>query len=126
MRRRQFIVGLGGAVAAWPLVARAQQPAVPVVGFVSLGSADSLSEFLPAYVADDWKGIGAPKDTLVEIINKLNKEISAALADPTIKANFADLGGVPLMSSPVDFGKLVAAETKKWAKVVGAANIRAE
>jgi tripartite-type tricarboxylate transporter receptor subunit TctC len=92
----------------------------------SLPDIPSLSEFLPAYVADDWKGIGAPKDTPVEIINKLNKEISAALADPTIKTKIADLGGVPLMLSPVDFAKLIAAETEKWAKVVKFAGIRAD
>jgi tripartite-type tricarboxylate transporter receptor subunit TctC len=92
----------------------------------SLPDIPSLSELLPAYVADDWKGIGAPKDTPVEIINKLNKEISAALADPTIKTKIADLGGVPLMLSPVDFAKLIAAETEKWAKVVKFAGIKAD
>jgi tripartite-type tricarboxylate transporter receptor subunit TctC len=92
----------------------------------SLPDIPSLSELLPAYVADDWKGIGAPKDTPVEIINKLNKEISAALADPTIKTKIADLGGVPLMLSPVDFAKLIAAETEKRAKVVKFAGIKAD
>ena len=77
-------------------------------------------------MVDDWKGIGAPKDTPIEIINQLNKDISVALADPTIKTKIADLGGVPLMLSPVDFGKFVTAETEKWAKVVRAANIKTE
>jgi tripartite-type tricarboxylate transporter receptor subunit TctC len=81
---------------------------------------------LPAYVVDDWKGIGAPKDTPIEIINQLNKDISVALADPTIKTKIADLGGVPFILSPVDFGKFVTAETEKWAKVVRAANIKTE
>jgi len=86
----------------------------------------SLSEFLPGYEADDWKGIGAPKDTPVEIIAKLNEGINAALADPKMKARLADLGGTPLPGSPADFGKFIAAETEKWGKVIRAANIKAE
>jgi tripartite-type tricarboxylate transporter receptor subunit TctC len=86
----------------------------------------SLSEFLPGYEADDWKGIGAPKDTPVEIIAKLHEEINAALADPKIKARLADLGGTPLPGSSADFGRFIAAETEKWGKVIRAANIKAE
>jgi tripartite-type tricarboxylate transporter receptor subunit TctC len=86
----------------------------------------SLSEFLPGYEADDWKGIGAPKDTPVEIIAKLNEGINAALADPKMKTRLADLGGTPLPGSPADFGKFIAAETEKWGKVIRAANIKAE
>src|SRR5262249_10124605 len=84
-----------------------------------------VSEFLPGYDADDWKGIGAPKDTPVEIIGKLNREINAALADPKMKARLAELGGTPLLGSPADFGKFIADETEKWAKVIRAANIKA-
>jgi tripartite-type tricarboxylate transporter receptor subunit TctC len=86
----------------------------------------SLSEFLPGYEADDWKGIGAPKDTPVEIIAKLNEGINAALADPKMKARLSELGGTPLRGSPADFGKFIAAETEKWGKVIRAANIKAE
>ena len=69
-------------------------------------------------------GIGAPKNTPAEIIDKLNKEINAGLADPKIKARLADLGGTPLPGSPADFGKLIADETEKWGKVIRAANIK--
>ena len=86
----------------------------------------SLSEFLPGYEADDWKGIGAPKDRPVEIIGRLNTEINAALADPKMKARLADLGGTPLPGSAADFGKFIAAETEKWGKVIRAANIKVE
>jgi tripartite-type tricarboxylate transporter receptor subunit TctC len=86
----------------------------------------SLREFLPGYEANDWKGMGAPKDTLVEIIAKLNEGINAALADPKMKARLSDLGGTPLPGSSADFGKFIAAETEKWGKVIRAANIKAE
>jgi tripartite-type tricarboxylate transporter receptor subunit TctC len=86
----------------------------------------SLSEFLPGYEAYDWKGVGAPKDTPVEIIAKLNQGINAALADPKMKARLADLGATPLGGSPADLGKFIAAETEKWGKVIRAANIKAE
>jgi tripartite-type tricarboxylate transporter receptor subunit TctC len=85
-----------------------------------------LSDFLPGYEAEDWKGIVAPKNTPPEIVDKLNKEINAALADPKIKMRLADLGATPLAGSPADFGKLIADETEKWGKVVRAANIRAD
>ena len=67
-----------------------------------------------------------PKDTPADIVEKLNTEINAALADPKIKARLADLGGAALPGSPADFGKLVADETEKWGKVIRAANIKAE
>src|SRR5262245_58045723 len=75
-------------------------------------------EFVPGYEASVLDGFGVPKDTPVEIINKLNMEINAALADPKMKARLADLGGTVLGGSPADFGKLIAAETEKWGKVV--------
>jgi tripartite-type tricarboxylate transporter receptor subunit TctC len=78
----------------------------------------TVAEFLPGFEASTWVGVGAPKNTLAEAIDKLNKEINAALADPKIKAQFADLGGTVLPGSPADFGKLIADETEKWAKVV--------
>jgi tripartite-type tricarboxylate transporter receptor subunit TctC len=85
----------------------------------------TVSEFLPAYEASGWVGIGAPKDTLAEIIDKLNYEINAALADPKLKARFADLGGTVFLGSPADFGKHIAAETEKWGKVVKLVGIKA-
>jgi tripartite-type tricarboxylate transporter receptor subunit TctC len=86
----------------------------------------TLGEFLPGYEASGWFGIGAPKNTPVEIIEKLNREINAGLAEPKMKARLADLGGTPLLGSPADFGKLIADETEKWGKVIRAANIKAE
>jgi tripartite-type tricarboxylate transporter receptor subunit TctC len=86
----------------------------------------TLSDFVPGYEASSWYGVGAPKDTPPDIIDKLNKEINAGLADPKIKARFADLGGMALSGSPADFSKLIADETEKWGKVIQAANIKAE
>ena len=86
----------------------------------------TIGETIPGYEASGWLGIVAPKNTPAEVIDKLGKEIRAALADPKIKARLADLGGEPLEMSPADFGKLIAAETEKWAKVIRAANIKAE
>src|SRR5436309_15185647 len=77
----------------------------------------TLSEFIPGFEASQWVGLVAPKDTPLAIIEKLNSEINAALADPKVKARFADLGGAVLPSSPDDFGKLIRDETEKWAKV---------
>jgi tripartite-type tricarboxylate transporter receptor subunit TctC len=86
----------------------------------------TASEFVSGYEAISLFGIGAPKSTLVEIVDKLNKEINAALADPKIKARFADLGGTVLAGSPAEFERLLAAETEKWGKVIRAANIKRE
>jgi tripartite-type tricarboxylate transporter receptor subunit TctC len=84
----------------------------------------TVSEFVPGYEASGWFGVGAPKATPAEIVEKLNKEINAALADPKIKVRLADLGGDVLAVSPADFGKLIAEETEKWGKVIRAANIK--
>jgi tripartite-type tricarboxylate transporter receptor subunit TctC len=86
----------------------------------------TVGEFVPGYEASYWAGIGAPKGTPAEIVDKLNKEINAALADPNMKTRLADLGGDVLALSPVDFGKLIADETEKWGKVIRAANIKPE
>jgi tripartite-type tricarboxylate transporter receptor subunit TctC len=86
----------------------------------------ALSEFFPGYEANGWYGIGAPKATPTEIIEKLNKEINAALADPTMKGRLADLGCNVFAGSPADFGKFIANETGKWAKVIRTANIKPE
>jgi len=84
----------------------------------------TVGESVPGYVANGWYGLGAPKNTPAEIVEKLNKEINAALADPKIKARLADLGGTVLALSPADFGKFIADETEKWAKVIRAAGIK--
>ena len=92
----------------------------------ALPDVPTLSEFIPDFEASQWVGLVAPKDTPSAIIEKLNGEINAALADPRIKARFADLGGMVLPGSPADFGKLIRDETEKWAKVIRAANIKVE
>ena len=86
----------------------------------------TMGEFVPGYEASTWYGVGAPKATPAEIVDKLNKEINAALDDPKMKARLAELGGVVLPGSPAQFGKLIAEETEKWAKVIRAANIKPE
>jgi tripartite-type tricarboxylate transporter receptor subunit TctC len=90
-------------------------PEVPTVG-----------EFLPGFEAADLLGVCAPRNTPPEIVDRLNREINAALADPKIKARFADLGGTPLALPPAEYGKLLVEETEKWGKVIRAANIKPE
>jgi tripartite-type tricarboxylate transporter receptor subunit TctC len=85
-----------------------------------------MSDFLPGYEVSFWVGIGAPKNTPVEIIQKLNNEINAALVDPKTKTRIADLGSTVLSGSPADFSKFVAGETEKWGKVIRTANIKPE
>ena len=92
----------------------------------ALPDVPTVSEFVPGYEASFWFGVGAPKATPAEIVDKLNKEINAALADPKMKARLADLGGTVLAGSPADFGKFIADETEKWAKVIKFAGIKAE
>src|SRR5262244_3909366 len=86
----------------------------------------TVAEFVPGYEASFWYGVGVPKNTPAEIVDKLNEAINAGLADPTIKARLADMGGDVLALSPADFGKLIADETEKWGKVVKFAGIKAE
>ena len=86
----------------------------------------TVAEFVPGYEASVWQGIGAPKRTPIEIIDRLNKEINAGLADPKMKGRLADLGGTVLSGSPADFGKLIADETEKWGKVIRGAHIKPE
>jgi len=86
----------------------------------------TVAEYLPGYEVSGWFGIGAPRNTPADIIEKLNKEINAALADPKMKPRLADFGGTLLPGSPADFGKLVADDTEKWGKVIRAANIKAD
>jgi tripartite-type tricarboxylate transporter receptor subunit TctC len=86
----------------------------------------TVGDSVPGYEASLLDGVGAPQDTPVEIVDKLNKEINAALADPRMKTRLADLGGTALPGSPAEFGKLIAEETEKWAKVIKFAGIKAE
>jgi tripartite-type tricarboxylate transporter receptor subunit TctC len=85
-----------------------------------------VSDFVPGYEASSWFGIAAPKATPAAIIETLNREANAGLADPKIRARLDDMGGMLLAGSPADFGKLIVDETEKWAKVIRAANIKAE
>jgi tripartite-type tricarboxylate transporter receptor subunit TctC len=84
----------------------------------------TVGDFLPGFEASTWFGVGAPKNTPAEIVERLNREINAGVADPRIKARIADLGGTVLTGSPADFGRLIAEETEKWGKVVKFANIK--
>jgi tripartite-type tricarboxylate transporter receptor subunit TctC len=86
----------------------------------------TIGEFVPGYEASTWSGVGAPKATPAEIVDKLNNEINAALANPKFKARLADLGVTTLALTPADFGKLIADETEKWGKVIRALNIKVE
>jgi tripartite-type tricarboxylate transporter receptor subunit TctC len=86
----------------------------------------TVGDFVPGYETSQWYGICAPGNTPLEIVDKLNKEINAAIADPTMKARFAAVGGEPLPGSPEAFGKLISEETEKWGKVVRAAGIKPE
>jgi tripartite-type tricarboxylate transporter receptor subunit TctC len=86
----------------------------------------TVGEFVPGYEASGWYGLGGPRDTPNEIVEKLNKEINAAIADPKMKARLADLGGAPMSMTPPDFKKLIDEETEKWGKVVKFAGIKAD
>ena len=86
----------------------------------------TVADFVPGYESSTWYGIGAPRSTPAEIIERLNVEINAALADPKLKARLADLGGTAIGGSPADFGKLIATDTEKWGKVVKFAGIKPE
>jgi tripartite-type tricarboxylate transporter receptor subunit TctC len=85
-----------------------------------------ISDFVPGYAVTAWLGIGVPKATPADIVDRLNKEVNAALADPAVGVRLADLGSEPLSGSPADFSKLIADETEKWGKVIRVANIKAE
>jgi len=92
----------------------------------SLPELPTVAEFVPGFEASLWLGLGAPKKIPVEIVDRINKEINSALADPLMTAKLFELGGSTLAGSPADFGKLIADETEKWAKVIRAANIKPE
>jgi tripartite-type tricarboxylate transporter receptor subunit TctC len=101
------------ALAVTTAVRTQDMPEVPVV-----------ADFVPGYEASQWYGMSAPKNTPAEIVDKLNKEINAALVDPTMKARLVAIGGEPLPGPPADYGKLIADETVKWRKVVEAAGLK--
>jgi tripartite-type tricarboxylate transporter receptor subunit TctC len=103
------------ALAVTSATRSAALPDIPTVG-----------EFVPGYEASGWFGLGAPDKTPAGIIDTLNREINAALADPTMKARVTDLGGTPMPMTPAEFGKFIADETEKWAKVIRVANIKPE
>jgi tripartite-type tricarboxylate transporter receptor subunit TctC len=86
----------------------------------------TVSEFIPGYEASGWFGVGAPKGTSAEVVEKLNNEINAGLADAKLKARLSDLGGVPMSMTPAEFSKLIADETEKWSKVVKFAGLKPE
>src|SRR5262249_34393636 len=92
----------------------------------ALPDVPTIADFVPGYQDSNWWGFGAPKVTPAAIIDTLNRETSAALADPRIKARLVELGGTVLAGSPGDFGKLIAEETEKWAKVIKFAGIKPE
>jgi tripartite-type tricarboxylate transporter receptor subunit TctC len=107
-----------GVLRALAVTDAARAPVLPDV--------PAVNEFVPGYQAAAFQGIGAPKNTPIEIVNKLNTEIKGLLGDPKVRARLADLGSTTLALSPVDFGKLIAAEAEKWGKVIKAANIKPE
>ncbi len=107
-----------GKLRALAVTAATPSPVLPDIPMVA--------EFVPGYDFSFWTGIGAPRNTPAEIVDKLNKEINAALADPKMKARFAELGVIAFRGSPADFGKFIAEETEKWGKVVKFAGIKPE
>jgi tripartite-type tricarboxylate transporter receptor subunit TctC len=107
-----------GNVRALAVTTAARSEALPNIA--------TVAEFVPGYEASVWQGIGAPKATPAEIVEKLNREINSGLADSSMKARLADLGGTALPGSPTDFGKFLADETEKWGNVIRTLNIKAE
>jgi tripartite-type tricarboxylate transporter receptor subunit TctC len=107
-----------GKLRALAVTTAARSPALPDI--------PTLGDFVPGFEASVWQGIGAPKSTPPEIVEKLNKEINAALSDPRIRAQLANLGSTALALSPAEFGTLVAEETEKWARVIRKASLKAQ
>jgi tripartite-type tricarboxylate transporter receptor subunit TctC len=107
-----------GRLRALAVTTATRSPALPEV--------PTVGEFVPGYEVSTWYGICARRGTPAEVVDKLNREINAGLADPTMKARLADLGGITIAGSPDDFGRLIADETEKWGKVIRAANIKPE
>lgn len=105
-----------GQIRALAVTTEATQEALPGV--------PTVGQFVPGYEAAGWQGLGAPRGTPVEIIDKINGAVNTALADPAFKAILTDLGGQPFVSTPTEFGSFMAAQTEKWGKVIQAANIK--
>src|SRR5262245_17132168 len=108
----------GGKLRALAVTTATRSPVLPDI--------PTVAKFVPGYESSFWSGVGAPKNTPPEIVDKLNRETNAALADPKFMARLADLGGTALSGSPADFGKFIADETEKWAKVVKFAGLKPE
>jgi tripartite-type tricarboxylate transporter receptor subunit TctC len=107
-----------GKLRALAVTTRTRSEALPDV--------PSVGDFVPGYEVSTWAGIAAPRGTPAEVIERLNREINAGLESPGIKARYADLGATAFAGSSTDFGKFIAEDTEKWAKVIKFANIRAE
>ena len=107
-----------GRLRALAVTAATRSPALPEI--------PTVGEFVAGYEAITFHGIGVPKSTPVDIVDRLNREINAGLADPKLKTRLAELGGVPMPMTPADFGKFIADETEKWAKVIRTANLKPE
>jgi tripartite-type tricarboxylate transporter receptor subunit TctC len=108
----------GGQLRALGVTVAKRWPALPDI--------PAIGETVPGYEAAPWYGISAPKGTPADVVEVLNKSVTAALANPKIQAKLAELGGIPMPMSPAEFGKFVADDTAKWAKVVRAANLSVE
>jgi tripartite-type tricarboxylate transporter receptor subunit TctC len=108
----------GGKLRALAVTTSARSEALPDL--------PTVGDFVPGYEASGWFGVGAPRKTPVEIVDRLNKEINAGLAAPNLKARFADLGSSVVVGSPSDFGRQIAEQTEKWGKVIRAAGIKAD
>jgi tripartite-type tricarboxylate transporter receptor subunit TctC len=106
----------GGQLRALAVTASMRLEALPNV--------PTVAEFLPGYEASTWSGLGAPRNTPADVIERLNKEVNAGLVDPKLKAAFTEIGGIMLGGSPAEFAKFIAAETEKWAKVIKFAGIK--
>jgi tripartite-type tricarboxylate transporter receptor subunit TctC len=125
----QVMISFAGAASSVEYVKSGKLRALAVTTAArseALPDIPTVGGFVPGYEASDWFGVVAPKNTPAVIIEKLNKEIGAAIADPKLIARFADLGGTTLSLTPAEFGKLIADETDKWRKVIKAANIKPE
>jgi tripartite-type tricarboxylate transporter receptor subunit TctC len=123
----QVQVGFGGISASIEQIRSGKLRALAVATetrLEGLPDTPTVGEFVPGYEASGWCGIVAPKNTPIAVIDKLNKEINTALADPKFKSRLADLVAPVFAGSPADFSKLIAEETEKWGKVIRAANIK--